>query len=107
MSNDEHEEHEEQETDADDATLQVSGPLYMPSKQLEKLTGPGPLHPAIAIRRVWAYIESNGLQDPGTRTTINCDAALVAVMGEEKVSMFVLSKHISAHLSAVSHDPSM
>jgi hypothetical protein len=99
-------EDEEQEAEVDDATLLASGPLYMPSKQLEKVTGPGPLHPAMATRRVWAYIEANGLQDQEKRTMINCDAALAAVMGQEQVSMFVLIKHVSAHLSAVSQGPS-
>jgi hypothetical protein len=96
---------DEQDVATDDAALLAKGPLYMPSELLEKVTGPGPLHPAMATRRAWAYILENGLQDPERKIIINCDEALAAVMGQAHVSMFGLSKQIEAHLSAVSQLP--
>ena len=90
---------EVEEPAEDDASLMARGPLFSPSTALEKITGPGPLHQAMAIRRVWAYIEAQNLQDSERKTIINCDENLKAVVGQEQVSMFALAKHISPHLS--------
>jgi upstream activation factor subunit UAF30 len=90
---------EVEEPDEDDASLMARGPLFSPSAALEKITGPGPLHQVMAIRRVWAYIEKHSLQDAERKAMINCDEALEAVVGGAQVSMFVLAKRISPHLS--------
>jgi len=90
---------EPEELEEDDASLKAQGPLFSPSAALEKMTGPGPLHHSVAIRRVWAYIEANNLRDSERKIIINCDETLAAVTGQTKVSMFVLAKYISLHLS--------
>ena len=89
---------EVEDPEEDDASLLARGPLFWPSAALEKITGPGPLHQAMAVRRVWAYIETNGLQDSEKKIMVNCDETLEAVVGQGQVSMFTLTKCISPHL---------
>eukprot|EP00898_Chlorokybus_atmophyticus_P000134 jgi/Chlat1/1120/Chrsp111S01602 len=50
-----------------------------------------------AVKRIWAYIKSNGLQDPSDGRIILCDNRLVGLLGVEKTSAFQLAKHLSAH----------
>jgi chromatin remodeling complex protein RSC6 len=52
-------------------------------------------------KKVWDYIKKHKLQDEKKRTMINADAALKAVFGgKSQVTMFEMTKHISAHVKA-------
>jgi chromatin remodeling complex protein RSC6 len=49
--------------------------------------------------KIWAYIKKNGLQDSVNKRMINADDKLKAVFGGKKqVSMFEMTKLVSAHL---------
>jgi chromatin remodeling complex protein RSC6 len=49
--------------------------------------------------KIWAYIKKNGLQDKVNKRMINADDKLKAVFGGKKqVSMFEMTKLVSAHL---------
>ena len=51
------------------------------------------------MKKVWAYIKKNKLQDSQNRRNINADDNLKKVFGGKKqVSMFEMTKLISKHL---------
>ncbi|KAI9011741.1 SWIB/MDM2 domain-containing protein [Hyaloraphidium curvatum] len=51
------------------------------------------------VKRLWAYIKGNSLQDPNNGRSILCDDALKAVFGKSKVDAFGMNKLLSNHLS--------
>lgn len=52
------------------------------------------------VKQLWAYIKENGLQDQKNKRNINADDKLLAVFdGKKTVSMFEMTKLVSAHLS--------
>ena len=52
------------------------------------------------VKKLWAYIKKNGLQDKKNKRMINADAALKAVFkGKSQVNMFEMTKLVSKHLS--------
>jgi len=69
-----------------------------PSAELAAVIGPEPLPRTEVTRKVWDYIKQHGLQDPAKRTMINADAKLSPIFGKPQVSMFEMTKLISAHL---------
>lgn len=72
------------------------------SKDLEAITGPGPLGRTDVVKRVWVYIRKHSLQNPENRREILTDDALAKVMGgESSLSMFHISKHLQKHMSTL------
>lgn len=70
-----------------------------PSAQLAAVVGATPLPRTEVTKKVWDYIKKLDLQDPANRRMINADAKLEAIFGGKKqVSMFEMTKLISAHL---------
>ena len=52
------------------------------------------------VKKLWAYIRKNNLQDPKERRMINADDKLKPVFGGKKqVSMFEMTKLVNKHLS--------
>lgn len=52
------------------------------------------------VKKLWAYIKKNNLQDKKERRNINADENLKKVFGGKKtVSMFEMTKLVSKHLS--------
>ncbi|KIX00154.1 uncharacterized protein Z518_10291 [Rhinocladiella mackenziei CBS 650.93] len=43
-------------------------------------------------KRIWAYIKTNGLQDPNDKRFIICDARMREVFRQDKVHMFTMTK---------------
>jgi upstream activation factor subunit UAF30 len=50
------------------------------------------------VKKLWAYIKKNNLQDKKNRRNINADAKLKAVFGKGTVNMFEMTKLVSKHL---------
>lgn len=72
------------------------------SKDLEAVTGPGPMGRTDVVKNVWNYIRKHDLQNPENRKEILTDDTLAKVMGgESKLSVFHISKHLQQHLSPV------
>jgi upstream activation factor subunit UAF30 len=81
-----------------------------PSKHLGEIVGHEPLPRTEATRIVWVYIRQRNLQDPNDKRFIRADKKLKMVFGgQDRVSMFELSKHVNRHLmklpGGVSVDP--
>lgn len=70
------------------------------SADLAAVVGKGPLPRSEVVKKLWAYIKKNNLQDPKNKRNINADADLKKVFGGKAVvNMFEMTKLVSKHLS--------
>lgn len=70
-----------------------------PSAQLAEVVGSKPLPRTEVVKKLWAYIKKNGLQDKKNKRNINADDKLKPVFGgKSQVSMFDMTKLVSKHL---------
>ena len=70
------------------------------SSDLSAVVGKGPMARSEVVKKLWAYIKKNSLQDPVKRRNINADDKLKVVFGGKKtVDMFEMTKLVSKHLS--------
>lgn len=84
-------------------TTRKANPALMkpvqPDETLAVIVGSAPLPRTELTKKVWDYIKKHGLQDQTKKTNINADPALQAVFGGKKqVTMFEMTKLISAHV---------
>lgn len=71
-----------------------------PSAALGAVVGAKPLPRTEAVKKIWAYIKANKLQDAKNKRMINADDKLKVVFGGKgQVSMFDMAKHLAKHLS--------
>ena len=70
-----------------------------PSADLAAVIGSTPLPRTEVTKKVWEYIKANNLQDAANKRNINADAKLKPIFGKDQVTMFEMTKLISAHLS--------
>lgn len=69
-----------------------------PSTTLAAVVGATPLPRTEVVKKLWAYIKKNGLQDTKNRRNINADDKLKPIFGKNQVSMFEMTKLVSKHL---------
>ena len=70
-----------------------------PSKDLAEVVGNKPIARTEVVKKLWAYIRKNNLQDAKERRMINADDKLRVVFGGKKqVSMFEMTKLVGKHL---------
>ena len=70
-----------------------------PSADLAKVVGGKALPRTEVVKKLWAYIKKNNLQDKKNKRNINADDALKAVFnGKGTVNMFEMTKLVSRHL---------
>ncbi len=73
-----------------------------PDEVLAAIVGSKPIPRSEITKKLWDYIKKNGLQDSKVRTNINADAALKVVFGgKNKVTMFEMTKLVSAHIKKI------
>ncbi len=66
------------------------------SPALAEVVGSKPLPRTEIIKKIWAYIKKNGLQDSKNRRMINADAKLKPLFGgKNQISMFELAKVVN------------
>ena len=71
-----------------------------PSAALAEVIGAAPMPRTEVVKKIWAYIKKNNLQDSKNRRNINADAKLKTVFGgKSQVSMFEMTALVSKHLS--------
>src|SRR5207249_10687381 len=71
-----------------------------PSPALAKIVGERPLPRTEVVKKLWAYVKRNNLQDKKERRNINADDQLREVFGGKKtVSMFEMTKLVNDNLS--------
>jgi len=70
-----------------------------PSAALAAVVGNKPMPRTEVVKKIWAYIKANKLQDSKNKRMINADAKLKPVFGGKgQVSMFDMAKHLAKHL---------
>jgi upstream activation factor subunit UAF30 len=70
-----------------------------PSDALAEVVGSKPLPRTEVVKKLWAYIKKNGLQDKKNKRNINADDKLLKVFGGKKtVNMFQMTSLVSKHL---------
>jgi DNA topoisomerase-3 len=70
-----------------------------PSHELAAVIGEEPVARTEVIKKLWAYIKANGLQDAADKRAINADARLLPLFGKPQVSMFEIAGLVGKHLS--------
>ena len=80
-----------------------ANPAFMkpltPSAALSEVVGSKALPRTEVVKKMWAYIKKNGLQDKKNKRMINSDAKLKAIFANKgQVSMFDMNKHLAKHL---------
>ena len=69
-----------------------------PSPALAAVVGSAPLPRTEIISKLWVYIKANNLQDAANKRNINADAKLKPIFKKDQVTMFEMTKLLSAHL---------
>jgi upstream activation factor subunit UAF30 len=73
-----------------------------PSADLAAVIGNKPVPRTEVVKKLWAYIKANKLQDSKNRRNVNADAKLKPIFGgKAQVSMFDMAKLISKHLKYI------
>lgn len=70
-----------------------------PSPELADVIGGTPLPRTEVTKKIWEYIKANNLQDAANKCNINADAKLKPIFGKPQVTMFEMTKLLSAHIS--------
>ena len=70
------------------------------SADLEAVVGKGPMTRGQVVKNIWDYIKKNNLQNPQNKRNILADDKLKPIFGGKgEVTMFEMTKLVSAHLS--------
>jgi len=70
------------------------------SPELAVVIGDGPMPRTEVTKKLWEYIKAKNLQNPANKRNILADDALKAIFdGKDEVTMFEMTKLVSAHLS--------
>ena len=75
----------------------LSKPLKL-SSELEAVVGEGPMPRTQVVKKLWEYIKKHDLQNPQNKRNILADEKLEAIFGKKEVTMFEMTKLVSAHL---------
>lgn len=75
----------------------LSKPLNL-SPELEAVVGAGPMPRTEVVKQLWVYIKKHDLQNPSNKRNILADDKLKAIFGKGEVTMFEMTKLVSAHL---------
>ncbi|XP_030523140.1 uncharacterized protein LOC115735853 isoform X2 [Rhodamnia argentea] len=68
------------------------------SPQLQLITGAPELGRTEVVKRLWAYIRANNLQDPKNKRNIICDESLRSLFCVDSIDMFKMNKALSKHI---------
>jgi chromatin remodeling complex protein RSC6 len=81
------------------ANAALTKPMKL-SAELEAVVGSGPMPRSEVVKQIWVYIKKHNLQNPQNKRNIIADEKLMPVFGGKKeVTMFEMTKLVSAHLS--------
>ncbi|KAM0937414.1 putative transcription regulator SWI/SNF-BAF60b family [Dioscorea sansibarensis] len=68
------------------------------SPQLQMFIGVSELARTEVVKRLWAYIRENNLQDPSNRRRILCDEKLQNLFNVNAIDMFQMNKALAKHI---------
>jgi len=84
--------------DAKKANSAFMKPMNL-SPELEAVVGKGPMPRSEVVKQIWVYIKKHDLQNPANKRNILADDKLKPIFGKNEVTMFEMTKLVSAHLS--------
>lgn len=67
------------------------------SPALAEFLGTSQASRAEAVKKIWDYVKSKGLQNPQNKREIFCDEKLKAVFGQDKVGFAEVAKLLGGH----------
>ena len=70
----------------------------VPSTELAAIIGSAAMPRTEVTKKIWEYIKANNLQDAANKRNINADDKLKPIFGKQQVTMFEMTKLLSAHL---------
>ena len=73
---------------------------YKLTAELEAVVGKGPMPRSQVVKKLWAYIKKQDLQNPANKRNIFADEKLLPIFGKKEVNMFEMTKLVSKHLTA-------
>lgn len=68
------------------------------SPELQAVVGAGPMPRSQVIKKLWEYIKAHNLQSPLNKRNIVADDKLRPIFGKNEVTMFEMTKLVSAHM---------
>lgn len=68
------------------------------SSELEEVVGSGPMPRSEVVKKLWEYIKKHDLQNPSNKRNILADDKLKKIFGKGEVTMFEMTKLVSAHM---------
>jgi chromatin remodeling complex protein RSC6 len=68
------------------------------SADLEAVVGKGPMPRSQVVKKLWEYIKKHDLQNPQNKRNILADDKLMPLFKKKEVTMFEMTKLVSAHL---------
>ncbi len=68
------------------------------SSELEAVVGKGPMPRSQVVKKLWDYIKKHDLQNPENKRNIFADDLLMPLFGKKEVTMFEMTKLVSAHI---------
>ncbi len=69
------------------------------SDDLAAVIGKGPYPRGEVVKKIWDYIKKHDLQNPKNKRNIMADDKLMPIFKKKEVTMFEMTKLVSAHLS--------
>nr|WP_314621503.1 SWIB/MDM2 domain-containing protein [uncultured Noviherbaspirillum sp.] len=69
-----------------------------PSAELAAIIGGEAIPRTEVTKKIWEYIKANNLQAQENKRNVNADAKLKPIFGKDQVTMFEMTKLLSAHL---------
>ena len=70
-----------------------------PSAELAAVVGAKALPRTQVVKKLWAYIKKNDLQNPKNKRNILADDKLKAIFKKKEVTMFEMTKLVNKHLT--------
>ncbi len=65
-----------------------------PNATLAAVVGAKPMPRTEIVKKLWAYIKKNNLQDKKNKRNVNADDKLMPLFGKKQVTMFEIAKII-------------
>ncbi|XP_042413182.1 upstream activation factor subunit spp27-like isoform X2 [Zingiber officinale] len=69
------------------------------SPQLQAVVGEVEIPRTQALKKIWAYIKENNLQDPDDKRIILCDEKLQNIFGKDRVGFLEISGLLNPHFT--------
>jgi chromatin remodeling complex protein RSC6 len=81
-----------------------SAEFFITDEELAEIVGGDEMPRHEVVKRMWAYIKENKLQDPKNKQVIICDEKLSRVIPTKKFKGFGMTKFLKEHMNVDQQD---